>query len=401
MRLNVFSWKVACCVFCKVISDRSVGGGPWDFLLASRAWPGVSRRIENVPYSHDRRSNRRGDREGVPDVAGEQASGTWVRPTAESWNCIRALDLHDVFHRPLVHRVRRFPPPELFDRFALLDGWVADGMSRPDDPNWALFWKLHFLLPQLLLPDLPRSNSRATLRLLTSRFYCFEDGRWAELLEPLPGMRRPARQARAPPPRPAGADETIRSMVARLLADNERNRAMQLLVSHGVYSRADLVSKLQALHPPAADSAVTAAAERASWNALLTDVPGTSAFELNPDSWWTAMRSSSKWSMGGPSLRVNEHLKVALLANCEFPKQAWFRVATLVAQGQLPEEIECFYAAASLGGLFKDADREGIRPIAAGENLRRLVGRAMLQQSRERIAEFFLPLGQVGVGPSS
>ena len=323
-----------------------------------------------------------------------------MRATEESWEAIRSLDMARLECDPVALGVLRLPPPELAERWVLLDGWVADGMGDLSGERRGLFWRLSFALPQMLLPSLPRSTSRATLRTLRGRFDQFEAGDWAALLAPLE-LRRSRCSGRVAPPAPEPAHERTRREVGRLLAANERRRAMQRLASFGSYTLRDLTLRLQDLHPPAGATPELAARERDSWAPLLEDVPGTAPFVLTEASWWEAVRTSPRLSSGGPSKRVHEHIQVAWRLQLPGPCAAWHRVAAQTAQGLVPEEAVDAYAAAGVGGLFKDVDRAGLRPIAAGESIRRLVGRAMLRQERARIAEFFLAWGQVGVGLSA
>ena len=81
---------------------------------------------------------------------------------------------------------------------------------------------------------------------------------------------------------------------------------------------------------------------------------------------------------------------------CFWP--AWWPlfVANMLANGALPGKNRMWFGAAFLGGLAKPDG--GVRPIAAGEVLRRWVGRAMLTQDRDELASFFLSHHQVGVG---
>ena len=188
---------------------------------------------------------------------------------------------------------------------------------------------------------------------------------------------------RAAPPGPApGPTAGARQRSYDLLRVNERRRALQVLLSAGVYQGRDLTARLQRLHNPAADGDEEAAtAERGSWGALLADVPGVAPLQLRTEAWWRAIRTAPRLSAAGPTGWTYEHLQAVL--RCPFPevRAAWERVAQRVAAGRVPPCAHRWYGAAYLGGLEKPGG-VGLRPVAAGEVLRRGVGRAMLWQER-------------------
>ena len=60
--------------------------------------------------------------------------------------------------------------------------------------------------------------------------------------------------------------------------------------------------------------------------------------------------------------------------------------------------ISSWLCGAPLTALFKKHDGGGVRPIAVGEVLRRLVSRICCAAVKSKLPDIFLPYGQVGVG---
>ncbi len=69
----------------------------------------------------------------------------------------------------------------------------------------------------------------------------------------------------------------------------------------------------------------------------------------------------------------------------------------MVAQGSASTDLHKWLASARLIPLAKD-DKGGVRPIAIGEVLRRLVGKCLCKAVAPLLPQKFLPLHQVGVG---
>ncbi|MCP4990354.1 MAG: hypothetical protein GY928_31250 [Colwellia sp.] len=76
--------------------------------------------------------------------------------------------------------------------------------------------------------------------------------------------------------------------------------------------------------------------------------------------------------------------------------KALAKVCTELAQGRAPAGIAPWLAGAPIYPLKKPDG--GVRPIAVGETLRRVVSRALCHRYKGRFANLLLPVGQVGVG---
>ena len=117
--------------------------------------------------------------------------------------------------------------------------------------------------------------------------------------------------------------------------------------------------------------------------------------ELTPDMVAKALRSFPADTAPGPSgLRV-QHLREATVAGeADLLLQHLASVVGLLAQGQACPAAAAAFAGASLIALPKP--NGGVRSIAIGETLRRLIAKCLLGEVRQRAREYFWP-AQVGV----
>ena len=280
-------------------------------------------------------------------------------------------------------------------------GELGKGMSNPADEHFEHYWRLFPILPHLLLPALPRSRDSSTLRTLRDRFNRFEAGDWASLwdyeaVEP----KKPARSGRSRAPGPSNDQvEEALDKCMEALRVNERKRAVQAAFSEGPAGGGRLRDQLQELHPRAGDTEESRALEIEQWAPLFDPdprKPSPDPYYLQPLFLWKALRESPRGSATGPSGWSYELLSPLLQNRDEETHRAWEKVANLLANGAVPDACRLWFGAAYLGGISKTDG--GVRPIAAGEVLRRWMGKAMLSQDRDELASFFLNRHQVGVG---
>ena len=111
-----------------------------------------------------------------------------------------------------------------------------------------------------------------------------------------------------------------------------------------------------------------------------------------------AVRKFRRGSAPGPSGLWPEHLKITLQAapgRRERALQTLTRLVTVMAGGGGPVEVAPFLSGARLhAALKKDG---GLRPIAVGNLIRRLVGKCCTARLQERAAAILAP-HQMGVG---
>ena len=109
-----------------------------------------------------------------------------------------------------------------------------------------------------------------------------------------------------------------------------------------------------------------------------------------------AIRSFPKGSASGLTALRPQHLKDALVPGWKDEVlRKLVLVANLLAKGQAPTEIQPWLCGAALCALPKPDG--GLRPVASGEVLRRLVSKCLLGTEVETLAEHLLP-HQLAVG---
>ena len=145
-------------------------------------------------------------------------------------------------------------------------------------------------------------------------------------------------------------------------------------------------TRLRPLHPDAPEPACPLFDQ-------LPVAPLISADEIND-----ALRSFPKdTAAGSSSLRAQHLLDACTKANKPVVLEQLAAVANILARGDAPPELAPFLAGASLFAL--DKKDGGIRPIAVGEILRRLVGKVLCKTVQDSATDYFWP-HQVGVACS-
>ena len=93
-----------------------------------------------------------------------------------------------------------------------------------------------------------------------------------------------------------------------------------------------------------------------------------------------------------------QHLQDSLTGECDVFERDLTKLVNAFAAGAVPEVLAPYYAGASLTALVKT--KNGIfdvRPIAAGDILRRLVSKCLCATQKVPAAAYFGPGGQYGV----
>lgn len=121
------------------------------------------------------------------------------------------------------------------------------------------------------------------------------------------------------------------------------------------------------------------------------DVSSATAEDVNK-----SLRSFNKGSAAGIGGLSADHLRP--LCKHTIVMQPLCEVLTIIMQGKVPSVVATLVFGAQLTGLHKKTG--GLRPIAAGNTLRRLATKILLNREKTSIAQFFrkAPGGQVGVG---
>ncbi|CAI5517708.1 unnamed protein product [Closterium sp. Naga37s-1] len=111
-----------------------------------------------------------------------------------------------------------------------------------------------------------------------------------------------------------------------------------------------------------------------------------------------ALRSAPRGTAAGPSGCLIEHLRDTFLSyQSHLPHL--LRLFQNWLQGDLPQTVRPFFTASTLVALQKP--QGGVRPIAIGEILPRLLSRCVILHFKQQIRDFFLPSLQFGVTVSA
>ena len=253
---------------------------------------------------------------------------------------------------------------------------LATVAHRNDERSWTEF----LMLPQTVLCAPPRGgrkHRRAAAAYTLDRLQRWLDGERMSLWET---RRQPPRNH----PGPLSPEER-RDLATSLGREGFDKKACTALQSEGLCPfNPETAKSLEALHPRSLPPAVTP----------LQDLP--LAPEIVPELVARCLRAFPAETAPGPTgLRV-QHLRDACVAGgTDALLTQLAAVVSLVSQGIAPTTIAPVLAGAGLVALPKPSG--GVRPIAVGELLRRLVGKCLMASVREEARHYFWP-SQVGVG---
>ncbi len=187
-----------------------------------------------------------------------------------------------------------------------------------------------------------------------------------------------------PAPRPAYSEAQARRRCLKLVREvGQYGKAVQALTSHGVANSNEATIKiLRSKHPQGPPPQFPR-------DKLDTTVP----FSVDKEEVFEALTSFPKGTACGRSgLRVSHLLEMSSSPNFLHNLTS---VVNIMAAGLAPHALAPLLASAPLAPLLKKDG--GIRPVAIGEVLRRLVSKLALTKVRHKAATMLSPL-QVGVG---
>lgn len=194
---------------------------------------------------------------------------------------------------------------------------------------------------------------------------------------------RARRGARAQPSR-----EEIQTRIAELVSQEQFHKACGVLVNEPpVEVTRRVIASMEAKHP----------AERAplDWSQLRT-VHSSASPQFDVDLVKKVLRSFPKGSAGGLVGLKPQHLKDAMTPGSDDEVGRLLAIVlSMLARGDIPAEVRPLICGASLVALPKRDG--GLRPIAVGDTLRRLVGKCLAHSVKEQ-AQARLEPTQVGVG---
>ena len=243
---------------------------------------------------------------------------------------------------------------------------LQDAYGRGDEPQASACWKLFLLTPRMLLAK-PQQRGAEGHQVLETRARKWSNGEWAALLQ----EARDTQGRRARPSLPPEEEEQARyEQACALVRLGTPSRARSTLTASPIApgteeTRRHLVDP--ARRPPSLRSPLPPA---------VAGYSPSSPLQLDVVRFLGVLRSARKGSAPGPSGMRAEHLK-PLLEDETAMELLGFAAAQL-AEARVPAPV-----AAALGQCRITALRKpngGIRGIATGDVLRRLVTRTIAQQ---------------------
>ena len=256
-------------------------------------------------------------------------------------------------------------------------------------------WVLLGMFPRCILPAGrgPRAgDAYSQARLVRERLRRWRNGEYSQLwqeavnLTKVPPKRR--RRGRGGRQGEEKTQEMRNSERAKILAqEGQFTKALQALTSAGMADPdRTVLGEMEEKHPPAQGPPL---------QIPTTDLPQISFGQAEVEK---AVRKFRRGSAPGPSGLRPEHLRVALQAapgRRDRALQSLTQLVNAMAGGGVPERVAPFLAGARLHAAKKKSG--GLRPIAVGNLLRRLVGKCCAAKVQDRAAGLLSP-HQLGVG---
>ena len=244
-------------------------------------------------------------------------------------------------------------------------------------------WHVFMAFPRLILRKPSRGglaggNAHRVAALIRLRCQRLQNGEWTALLAEFQRDNAlvTAMNNSSPPSSVSPARQRARAI--RLARAGEYSRAMASLTAGPMApATSDTFDTLQTLHPHAPGPLP-------SWAHQF--IP-PEQLRLSSETIVAALRGASRLSGAGPSGMTFEHLRDLFLAGDGLGEFGQF--CSLIAAGRTPPPLAPLLAASRLVALSKGDG--GVRPIAMGECLYRVVARAISIEYRELLSAFFLP----------
>ena len=253
-------------------------------------------------------------------------------------------------------------------------------------------WKILFALPKLCLRAPPRGGKKKVQRIRTTewinRLLCrARQGNWAELVAE-------AKEAELKMGHKTASGQGVsRERVMMLVEEGQYSKAVKALVSEGLHELTEAVAaELKEKHP-----------QRDDW-ARVAENKGSNAEKVSfdVDEVWKGLRGFPRGTApGGTGGRAQHWVDALEILPADARNRILAPLATLctrLANGGGPTELAQWLAGAPIFPLKKRGP--GVRPIAVGEVLRRLIGRMFVNKPeiKEKTEEIFEKVGQLGVG---
>jgi hypothetical protein len=165
---------------------------------------------------------------------------------------------------------------------------------------------------------------------------------------------------------------------------------VKALIEEGRFSLACRSLTKDALAPKDASTANTLREKHPDGESTEEPAEMPKSLELDPDEILDAIRSFPIGSAGSLSGLRPDHLRDASQAILQTSVVEMIcKLCNLVASGKVCKRVQPFLAGGSLTALLKKDG--GIRPIAVGDVLRRLTGKALVRAQKEKLVNYFSP----------
>ena len=272
--------------------------------------------------------------------------------------------------------------------------------SVSERPEAETRWWLLFAFPKLCLRVRERGGKKEKHREVSdvaTRLKKAKEHRWAELWEELTieEARRKKKSYSNQREQEKGGAKKLRKRVIELVEEGRYAKACRALEDVGLHNLTpQVVDELASKHPQVDPASVTEAPRRSGF------VDGS--WVVDKETVKKALLAFPRGTGAGASGWRAEHLKEALRAPLGEEGGRILvpltKVVNVLLAGKVPKEIAPWIAGAPLYPLNKKDG--GVRPIAVGEILRRLVSRTIcLSPDFEDLCkDLFLEGNQVGVG---
>ena len=233
-----------------------------------------------------------------------------------------------------------------------------------------------FLFARTVLAAMPRGGQRGraqTRNILTKRLHTFRSSNLASIIDALTAAR-PIRTAPHHVEVAEDSDqqlEQVRRRIRALVAAGNLSKAAKELVSTGLHQMSDAVQrKLEVLHP------------QAQLPVRRLDSPAAAPAQCEPPQVRAAILSFPTASAPGPSGLRADHLRDCITSVSTQAVTQFLSAITAVCNrclaGELPDSCADLLLSARLLPFKKKDD--GVRPIAVGKVLRRLVAKLAFKQ---------------------
>ena len=250
---------------------------------------------------------------------------------------------------------------------------IEDCISNPDCVD---NWKKFFAVSKCVLRASDRGGKKHKQQQensMMNRFERWRSGEYAALWYEADSMKQAKYKSNS-------TMEALASRAKTLCLQGQFGRAAKILSLEGIApdNRKTLI-ELKKLHPEG--------------NAILEPLEDYScgAYQFDEGKVVLQLQSFSKFTAAGPSKMYPEHLLHAI--NCSISDQSkramnsLTKLVNLASRGQLPSFVAPAFCSATLTALNKK--KTGIRPIAVGEVIRRLVAKCIAKEAAIEAVELF------------